>query len=234
MEDDGGGGIEREEDYDALNDETFGSAINGDWEDIHENLVLLDTNGNTNGRNKDEADDGDLGDLGTNAFTAFTMTCSIRLTLIFSVSIWFRFIFPVADFNLARVGLEDCEEVDDDNEIRVQLDPSVWAVHPLKSNEQNTGLNNQFNQPDAFIRQNFPNPFHPQLNEQIQQQHQHQQQMQMQILQHQRLQLQQQQQQQQQSVQMVNFPADGNNWLNKCDQIELNFLFFLFLVCGAV
>lgn len=64
MDDDGGGGIEREADYDALNDETFGSAINGDWEGIHENLVLLDTNGNTNGKNKDETDDGDLGDLG--------------------------------------------------------------------------------------------------------------------------------------------------------------------------
>lgn len=51
------------DDYDAHNDETFGSAINGDWEE-HENLVLLDTNGNTNGRAKDETDDGDLGDLG--------------------------------------------------------------------------------------------------------------------------------------------------------------------------
>ncbi|XP_049301281.1 protein PAT1 homolog 1-like [Anopheles funestus] len=34
-----------EEEYDALNDETFGSADNGDWEDIHENLLrLYDTN----------------------------------------------------------------------------------------------------------------------------------------------------------------------------------------------
>lgn len=52
------------DDYDALNHETFGSATNGDWEGEHENLVLLDTNGNTNGRAKDETDDGDLGDLG--------------------------------------------------------------------------------------------------------------------------------------------------------------------------
>lgn len=52
------------DDYDALNEETFGSAINGDWEGEHENLVLLDTNGNTNGRAKDENYDGDLGDLG--------------------------------------------------------------------------------------------------------------------------------------------------------------------------
>lgn len=67
VEDDGGGGLS-EEVYDALNDETFGSAINGDWEDIHENLVLLDNNGNTNGRGKDETDDGDLGDLGNKSF----------------------------------------------------------------------------------------------------------------------------------------------------------------------
>lgn len=69
-EDDGGGGLEEEEDnYDALNDETFGAAINGDWEAIHENLVVLDQNGNTNGEDKDETDDGDIADLGT-----FTLT----------------------------------------------------------------------------------------------------------------------------------------------------------------
>lgn len=53
------------DDYDALNEETFGSAIKDDWEGDHENLVLLDSNGNTSGgKEKDEADDGDLGDLG--------------------------------------------------------------------------------------------------------------------------------------------------------------------------
>ncbi|XP_034485734.1 protein PAT1 homolog 1 [Drosophila innubila] len=34
-----------EEEYDALNDETFGSAINGDWEEAHETLVRLGGNG---------------------------------------------------------------------------------------------------------------------------------------------------------------------------------------------
>lgn len=52
------------EDYDALNDETFGSAVKDDWESKHENLVLLDSNGNSNCRERDETDDGDLGDLG--------------------------------------------------------------------------------------------------------------------------------------------------------------------------
>lgn len=59
---DNDGGLEEVIDYDALNDETFGSAINDDWEGEHENLVLLDSNGNTNCKEKDETDD--LGDLG--------------------------------------------------------------------------------------------------------------------------------------------------------------------------
>lgn len=49
--------------YDALNDETFGSATNGDWESIHENLVVLDQNGNSNGEDKDNHD-ADIADLG--------------------------------------------------------------------------------------------------------------------------------------------------------------------------
>lgn len=56
--------MEELDDYDALNEETFGSATNDDWEGLHENLVLLDSNGNTSGKEKDETDDGDLGDLG--------------------------------------------------------------------------------------------------------------------------------------------------------------------------
>lgn len=116
MDDDGNGGL-GEDDYDALNDETFGSATNGDWEDIHENLVLLDNNGNKNSKNKHDVDDVDLADL---------------------------------DFNLAKVGLEDCEEVADDNESRLQLDPSVWAA-PIKPAEHS------FN--NAIPLQNIPTPF---------------------------------------------------------------------------
>lgn len=58
------------DDYDALNEETFGSAIKDDWEEDHEHLVLLDSNGNTS-KEKDETDDGDLGDLGTVMFHLF-------------------------------------------------------------------------------------------------------------------------------------------------------------------
>lgn len=57
-DDSGGGGLEEtEEDYDALNCETFGSAINGDWEDIHETLVRMD-------RSTDIKDDHGESDLG--------------------------------------------------------------------------------------------------------------------------------------------------------------------------
>lgn len=52
------------DDYDALNEETFGSAIKDDWEGDHEVLVRLDSNGNSSSKEKDETDDGDLGDLG--------------------------------------------------------------------------------------------------------------------------------------------------------------------------
>uniref|UniRef100_A0A182US29 mRNA decay factor PAT1 domain-containing protein n=1 Tax=Anopheles merus TaxID=30066 RepID=A0A182US29_ANOME len=38
----GGRGSDSEEEYDALNDETFGQARQDDWEDLHENLVRMD------------------------------------------------------------------------------------------------------------------------------------------------------------------------------------------------
>jgi len=148
VEDDGGGGLE-EDDYDALNDETFGLATNGDWESIHENLVVLDQNGNTNGEDKDH--DADIADL---------------------------------DFNLARVGLEDCEEVADDNESRVQLDPSVWA-HPIKpQGNAASPFGDAFRQPNAMD----PHMTHMQLQQQLLQQHQrmaHFQQQQQQLMQRQ-------------------------------------------------
>lgn len=64
IEDDGGGGLENDDDYDALNDQTFGDAINGDWEAIHDTLVELDQNGNTNGADNYDVHDADIADLG--------------------------------------------------------------------------------------------------------------------------------------------------------------------------
>lgn len=61
VEDDGGGGGNgldgSEKDYDALNDETFDKAINGDWENLHESYVRLDQSGDI----KDDDGDSDFG-----------------------------------------------------------------------------------------------------------------------------------------------------------------------------
>ncbi|XP_001867968.2 protein PAT1 homolog 1 [Culex quinquefasciatus] len=62
VEDDGGGGIgggpdDSEEEYDALNDETFGQAREGDWEELHEDMVRLDQR---EGGDGDSGPDSDL------------------------------------------------------------------------------------------------------------------------------------------------------------------------------
>ncbi|XP_021701567.1 protein PAT1 homolog 1 [Aedes aegypti] len=64
VEDDGGGGIggtaqdDSEEEYDALNDETFGMAAReGDWEGLHEDLVRMDQR---EGGDGDSGPDSDL------------------------------------------------------------------------------------------------------------------------------------------------------------------------------
>lgn len=63
LDDDGGGGLgDNEEDYDAFNAETFDAAINGDWENTHENLVLLDQSDDVKEDENDD-DDSDLGKL---------------------------------------------------------------------------------------------------------------------------------------------------------------------------
>uniref|UniRef100_A0A182Q5B9 mRNA decay factor PAT1 domain-containing protein n=1 Tax=Anopheles farauti TaxID=69004 RepID=A0A182Q5B9_9DIPT len=53
----GGRGSDSEEEYDALNDETFGQAREDDWEDLHENLVRLDQR---EGGDGDSGPDSDL------------------------------------------------------------------------------------------------------------------------------------------------------------------------------
>uniref|UniRef100_A0A182K1Q5 mRNA decay factor PAT1 domain-containing protein n=1 Tax=Anopheles christyi TaxID=43041 RepID=A0A182K1Q5_9DIPT len=53
----GGRGSDSEEEYDALNDETFGQAREDDWEDLHENLVRMDRREGVDG---DSGADSDL------------------------------------------------------------------------------------------------------------------------------------------------------------------------------
>ncbi|XP_068152702.1 protein PAT1 homolog 1 [Drosophila tropicalis] len=63
-DDDGGdGGPMVEEEYDALNDETFGSAINGDWEEAHESLVRLGGSGEKIRRRRPDGDGLEVGNL---------------------------------------------------------------------------------------------------------------------------------------------------------------------------
>lgn len=132
--------------YDALNDETFGAAVNDDWESKHENLVLLDSNGNSNSKAKDDLDDGDLGDLGNFNMKLFifgnTLPCKENCFRCV-VCLWFTMVLiqfyrynKKIDFSIARMGLDDCDEAFDDIEGRVQLDPRVWArtaEHPTPS-----------------------------------------------------------------------------------------------------
>lgn len=84
------------------------------------------------------------------------------------------------------MGLEDCEEVDDDIESRVQLDPSVWAS---KERNDDHFHNKQFNgmiPPENFMphlltmpnAMNMPgpsigHPFQQQQHQLANQQHQH-------------------------------------------------------------
>uniref|UniRef100_A0A182PQH3 mRNA decay factor PAT1 domain-containing protein n=1 Tax=Anopheles epiroticus TaxID=199890 RepID=A0A182PQH3_9DIPT len=53
----GGRGSDSEEEYDALNDETFGQAREDDWEDLHENMVRMDQREGVDG---DSGADSDL------------------------------------------------------------------------------------------------------------------------------------------------------------------------------
>lgn len=46
--------------YDALNDETFGAAMKGDWEDLHENLVQLERTVGSGTEIDDDDDDDNL------------------------------------------------------------------------------------------------------------------------------------------------------------------------------
>lgn len=89
------------------------------------------------------------------------------------------------DFSIARMGLEDCEEVDDDIESRVQLDPSVWASKERNDDpfhhKQFNGMVHADNYMPHLLMQNAMNmagpsmghPFQQQMANQHHQQHQH-------------------------------------------------------------
>lgn len=103
MEDESRGGNVSEDEYDALNDETFGSAINGDWETQHESMVRMDgkkeeVNGDSKNKNNGSQQYNDYDDL---------------------------------ELNLSSVKLENVVmsygDDDDDSSFKLKMDPSVWS-----------------------------------------------------------------------------------------------------------
>lgn len=145
LPDDEGGGNDREneEHYDAMNDETFGDAINGDWEGMHESFVRLDRQGNVCSSNE-------------------SRNKSLKATADYDHE-------SDLEINLSRFELEDCIVAADDLEGRLQLDPSVWSS-PAKSMQPTSTIQKQQHQadnenfslygnPDLFIQRNFSQPF---------------------------------------------------------------------------
>ncbi|XP_018798978.1 PREDICTED: uncharacterized protein LOC108975131 isoform X1 [Bactrocera latifrons] len=124
-----------EEEYDALNDETFGSATNGDWEEAHETMVRL-TDGSVSGSsNKDSFDGVKLisGNILKSSQTSSPSKANISRN---------RYVEKFADsdleLNLSAMKLDDVDLRFDDNEslsgsTGINLDPSVWATNPFKS-----------------------------------------------------------------------------------------------------
>ncbi|XP_055591910.1 protein PAT1 homolog 1-like [Uranotaenia lowii] len=95
---------ESEDEYDALNDETFGDPEKGDWEDMHETLVRLEKGDDFIFKDKDELfDDGEL---------------DLHLS---------RFDFGDEDESVSSVADMSFEE-----DITSKLDPSIWDS-PLKN-----------------------------------------------------------------------------------------------------
>lgn len=154
MDEDGGGQIAEpsEEEYDALNDETFGSAINGDWEEVHENLVRLTGDGDTLDGGKNAA-------RGVHSNASRTKNKSLRLS------------DSDLELNLYAMKLDDVDlnYADNENAIGilndiVKMDASVWS---LENTKDSSGAVNQLpSNPEEFLRQHFATPFQTQQNNQ--------------------------------------------------------------------
>ncbi|XP_059611274.1 protein PAT1 homolog 1 [Phlebotomus argentipes] len=127
--DDDIGGLDDDElEYDALNDETFGAAINGDWEGMHENLVKLE----------DELKRGD---------DAFQKTPARA-----EGSSRSKYGAPFDDYpplgglqkmrmpDISQINLNTClGEFLDESDLPLALDSSVWSspMDPMRRNEFN-------------------------------------------------------------------------------------------------
>lgn len=130
-----------EDEYDALNDETFGDPDKGDWENMHETLVRLEKGPEcllNDDRHGDVLFDDDELDLHLS-----------------------RFDFGDGD---ESIGSTTDLSLDDDIGSRLRLDPSIWGSPAKKQQAQempvNHGMQNLF--PTLPIVQNgFENSFRP-------------------------------------------------------------------------
>ncbi|EDW13695.2 protein PAT1 homolog 1 [Drosophila mojavensis] len=133
-----------EEEYDALNDETFGSAINGDWEEAHETLVLLGGNGE-----KARKDFTDHDSSGNGALLNRQQQLPLRGFQSGSID------DLDLELNLSSIKLDDVDlstfgESDGSN--RINLDSGVWTTQPSFPLPSNQNL----------FRDNFRSAFKPQ------------------------------------------------------------------------
>uniref|UniRef100_A0AAG5D8B5 mRNA decay factor PAT1 domain-containing protein n=1 Tax=Anopheles atroparvus TaxID=41427 RepID=A0AAG5D8B5_ANOAO len=112
-----------EEEYDALNDETFGSADNkGDWEHIHENLVRLES-----GVKEDDAASSELEDCHSRALQLEDYDLDLK----------FNYYDTNDESGRSSVG---AQSIGDEFASKLRLDPSIWGS-PLKMTPQSLHMN---------------------------------------------------------------------------------------------
>ena len=174
MDDDGGGRIAEpsEEEYDALNDETFGSAINGDWEEVHENLVRLTGDGDTDG---DSLASGAHG-IAAGDFESLSSMKNNQSNVLADSDL---------ELNLSGMKLDDVDLSYGDNESmigllgdEVKMDPSVWSLgvkdRTLAETANSAVIGNTLSSnPEEFLREHFPTPFQQHHNQQKNESHEH-------------------------------------------------------------
>lgn len=165
QDEDGGDGRLGEEDYDALNDETFGSAINGDWEEAHETMVRLGGNGE---RARKRVPDGDFAEPSDNGAFRHLNLLSSGPSSSGSTPAPFRQSRNIGDsdleLNLSSMKLDDMDLSSfTDSEAgglsnRINLDSNVWTSHPFPNSQ-------------PLFRENLRSAFKPQQPQLPPQQH---------------------------------------------------------------
>ncbi|EDX12618.1 GD19133 [Drosophila simulans] len=150
-DEDGGDGRIVEAEYDALNDETFGSAINGDWEEAHETMVRLGGNGErVRKRPAESSGNTDFADQGNGAFLRHANPLSSAPSSSGStpapLNAPFRQSRHIGDsdleLNISSMKLDDMDlsSFTTDSEAgglsnRIKLDSGVWGSQPFPNNQ---------------------------------------------------------------------------------------------------